>query len=135
MSIIASRVPNKLRLEFFPKHFGFPLMSIVEHSVYSWMRALSEDYNGGGWHFYQLSNKGVYLAPACKDRFLIGVPTNGFVEKVSADAAGIIATIFALNYLCNKSASYSHILYDKYYLLLDFADEHKESNHIFSAID
>ncbi|WP_347251921.1 antirestriction protein [Legionella sp.] len=133
MNIISSRVSNKLRLDFLTKHFGFPLLSKVDHTVDSWMRALCEHYQSGPWYVHELSNDGFYLVPACEDQFLISIPTNGFLERVSADAAGIIATLFALNYLCSKSPSY--IFYDNYYLLLDFAYEHKEAENIFAAID
>jgi len=123
MTIISSRVPDKLRLDFLPKHFGFPLMLKIESAVYSWMRALCNHYTGGYWQFYDLSNGGIYLAPESGDTFTVTVPSNYFSGQVSADAAGIIATLFALNQLCNKSPNLT--LYDKYYLLLDFANEHK----------
>jgi len=73
------------------------------------------------------------MAPDMDDLLPIFIDLNGYEGKVSADAAGIIASMFALNYLCNESASDKII--DQYYLLRDFASCHSEANSILQAID
>lgn len=61
------------------------------------------------------------------------VEGNYFDEVVSADAAGIIATLFALNDLaCETRCDWIIALY---YALLDFAREHPEEGSIMQAID
>src|ERR1700688_1442010 len=35
----------------------------VEDAVYRVMRDLAQEYRGGYWHFYELSNGGLYMAP------------------------------------------------------------------------
>lgn len=48
---------------------------------------LSEDYNGGFWNFYTLTNGGFYMAPAGDKRMRLEVDGNGFSGEMSADAA------------------------------------------------
>jgi len=102
--IKARRVAEKDRLDFLPRYFTPRWMLHGESLVYAWMRRLSPGlsggyllgYQGGYWEFYTLSNSGFYLAPTGQEMRLI-VEGNYFDEVVSADAAGIIATLFALN--------------------------------------
>jgi len=35
-----------------------------ENLVYLWMKKLCDEYNGGYWTYYKLSNGGYYMAPA-----------------------------------------------------------------------
>ncbi|MBA2708982.1 MAG: antirestriction protein [Tatlockia sp.] len=53
--------------------------------------------------------------------------------QVSADAAGVIATLFALSYVneLSQTEKYSN----SYHLLLDFAAQHQESSVIFTVIN
>ncbi|MGQ3890225.1 antirestriction protein [Legionella sp. CNM-1927-20] len=57
------------------------------------------------------------------------VPENGYQGQVSADAAGIIATFYTLNYLYYTNRS------DLYHLLLNYAHQHPERRKIAGAID
>lgn len=49
---------------FLPAFFGEEHMMNGEGLVFCWLRNLSEDYNGGLWNYYTLSNGGFYMAPA-----------------------------------------------------------------------
>ncbi|MNG28751.1 Antirestriction protein KlcA [compost metagenome] len=51
---------------------------------------------------------------------------------MSADAAGITASLFAI---CDLAQGGDEKLIDAYYALRDFAAEHAEANEIYSAID
>jgi len=106
----------------------------VERQVYSWLSTLSQDYSNGLWHFYTLSNGGGYLAPATPERFRIIVQSNDFSGTLSADAAGITATLFALSSLSFKFPRIE-ILSTRFHQLWDFAGEHAERRLIFQAID
>jgi hypothetical protein len=46
------------------------------------------------WEFYDLSNGGCYLAPN-RGAYELSAP-NGFEATVSADVAGLIASLYAL---------------------------------------
>ncbi len=137
-TIKASQVPEGDRLSFLPKHFG-KLMMKFEGTVYLWMRRLSTDYTGGYWNFYELSNGGFYMALSGERRFQFN-SLNYAQEEVSADAAGVIVTMFALNAIINGIAyeeepDLSENFIEGYYRLRDFAAEHAESRKIFALID
>ena len=70
-----------------------------EPLVYAWLDRLSADYNGGQWDFFELSNGGFYMAPVMPGPLRIDVHGNYYSGTVSADAAGVIATLFALGQL------------------------------------
>src|SRR3546814_6505276 len=54
---------------------------------------LSADFTGAYWHFYTLSNGGFYMAPGDQPQYRLEWDGNGFSGDVSADAAGLIATL------------------------------------------
>lgn len=135
--LVATEVAEDNRLLFFPALFGPRLMLRGEAIVYGWMRKLSPDYTGGLWNFYTLNNGGYYLAPAAPDRLTITVDGNGFEGELSADAAGIVATLFAL---CQLAAQHVDTeagdkFAEHYHQLRDFVYTHAEAGAIFRAID
>jgi Antirestriction protein len=134
--ISATLVAEGQRLNFLPKHFG-PHYLVGETAVYNAMKQLCASYNGGFWDFIELSNGGFYmrLSPpgeASKPMSISVEVGNGYSGEMSADAASIVATLFALNGLAFQGYE---DLSDKYYLLLDFAAFHAERREIFQAID
>lgn len=131
--VAASLVAEGDRLSFLPTFFGERVMLRGESLVYGWMRHLSEDYNGGFWHFYTLSNGGFYMAPATDKRMRLDVEGNGFSGEVSADAAGVVATMFALCQLAAETQDDRII--DLYFLLRAFMKDHPERDLMFRAID
>lgn len=133
ISITASLVAESNRLDFLPFYFGARLMSRGEELIYRWMDALSEDYDGGYWNFYTVSNGGFYMSPAYDKEMRVTVAGNDFSGELSADAAGIVATLFTLNQLAQVSEDEGII--NLYYLLRDFAMCHPENVNIFRAID
>ncbi|WP_131751197.1 MULTISPECIES: antirestriction protein [Legionella] len=131
-SIVSTLVSNKLRTYFLPVHFGRWMMR-AEGAIYDTLGSFSKTYQGGYWHFYELSNGGFYMAPAMDEPLRVFIPGNGYEGEVSADAAGIIATLFVL---CSLSHSTEEDRFIRgYHCLLDFAEQHMESAAIFAAID
>lgn len=137
--IIATRVSEADRLRFLPTYFGPSMLRMLrgETLVFDWMGRLCPVYQGGFWHFYTLSNGGFYMAPERSGLMQIEVDGNGFAGELSADAAGIIVTMFALNQLCAELAGTADAdaLIDRYHHLAAFAAEHAESALIYRAID
>jgi len=135
--VTATLIPENERFTFLPRYFGRKSFMLGEPLVYSWLDRLSEDYTGGFWNFYELSNGGFYLAPAGDTMYRIEVEGNGYRGQVSADAAGIIATFFAVGQLAAtvQDAAECGPLIDRYHHLLEFADSHPEGGAIFQAID
>lgn len=133
----AALVPDSHRLDFLPTYFGPRLMMRGESLVYGWLRLLCERYNGAYWHYYTLPDGGFYMAPNLTERLEIHVDGNGFCGELSADAAGIVATLFALCQLVAEVADTdaAEALIDRYHLLRHFAAEHAEAAGIFGAID
>ena len=130
--ITANLLPEESRMGFLPAFFGQAMM-IGEGLVYCWMRNLSEDYQGGYWDYFKLSNGGFYMAPRTSKKFRVLVAGNYFEGELSADAAGIVATLYALCELANRTASDRVV--DLYHLLRDYASEHPDAGQIFAAID
>lgn len=128
--ITAVLVPEALRLGVLPRFFGRS-MTLAECRVYDWMAALCSTYRGGYWHYYELSNGGFYMAPECSERMRLAVQGNGFDGAMSADAAGVVACLFAFCQLAGKEDRFI----DLYHQLRDFVGDHPESRSIFRAID
>ena len=128
-SISAKIVPLASMPDFLPYKCGTQYLA-VEMYTYAWMRRLCPDYVGGSWNFVELSNGGFFLFPVEKTQYHLVWPMNLFDGILSAEAAGIVATLYALNTLSSH-----HKIISSYYSLLEFVDYHPEASHIFAAID
>ena len=131
--IITSRVvPSRNRVAFLPRKFlGSCHYLRLESFVYGYAQKLIIDYQGGYWEFVDLSNGGLYML--CGDESVTVSCENHFCNNVSANASGIIATLYALCSLTARTQS-DHI-YSLYEKLLDYAETHNECKLIFAAID
>lgn len=130
----ATIVPEACRLQFLPTMFGRSLLIIGENAVYSLMERLSPlDYHGGFWDFYEHEGKPLFLAPKTSSRFRITGGITGFQGEVSAEVAGIIATLFAFSHLSFRYPS--DYLAEGYGRLYAYSAEHPEASEIFQAID
>jgi hypothetical protein len=138
--ITATAVPVVKRMNFLPMLFTPQLMMHAEALLYTYADKLAnESYKGGLWEFYNLSNGGGYAAPLAPAQMNLNVDGNGFEGDMSADAAGIVFTLFVLGQLAHEHAGTSEVLTDKfsdhYHQLRDYASEHAEAGSIFRAID
>ncbi len=134
--VTAALVDDENRLDFLPTYFGVRLMLRGEALAYGWMRRLADAYKGGFWNYYELSNGGFYMAPEL-GRLRLEVPGNGYSGEMSADAAGIVATLFVLCQMANEvdGTDTADALIDRYYYLREFAAAHPEAGEIYRAID
>ncbi len=131
---VATLVTENRRADFLPGLFGLEHLMVAENTLYGLMEWLSpHDYGGGFWDFCEYEGKPLYVVPTSKDRYRITCDTNGYEGEVSADAAGIIATLFALSHLSFRYES--DLLVERYARLHAFAAEHPEASEIFQAID
>lgn len=129
----ATRVPDHRRMQFLPRFFGSDML-VGETLVFSWMHELAADYDGGCWEFYDLSNGGHYMAPDLSCETLrIRCSGNFYDGTMSLDAAGVVATLYALNSLVWKTRR--DRLKEMFDLLRDYAGDHTEGPAIFAAID
>jgi hypothetical protein len=129
--IQATKVLSEARMGTLPKHFGRYMM-IVEDAIYTSMRRLCAQYEGDSWDFFELSNGGFYMAPESQS-LVIRVDGNGYECRMSADAAGITACLFAFNHVSLQIQS--ELVAGHYYQLLDFVRTHAEVSLISRAID
>ena len=131
ITIVCTRVPDNLRLGFLPRHFGRHF-KLVESVIYSHMSNLCADYSGGYWDFFDLSNGGCYLAPNGRE-YALAAP-NGFEAVVSANVAGLIASLYAFSALSFELESVE-VFAERFHQLRGFALEHTDSAVILAAID
>jgi Antirestriction protein len=109
-----------------------PAPGTRKSTIGAFMRQLAKDYSGGYWHFYELSNGGFYMAPECEPLILL-VAGNGYAGRMSAEAAGITACLFAFSHLSFRIPD--EVIGCHYHQLRDFALEHPEASAILAAID
>lgn len=127
-------VPDNVRQNFLPTLFGRSHLIVAENAVYAWMERLSPlDYRGGSWDFYEHENKPLFLAPISKTRFRITGDVTCFQGEVSAEAAGIIATMFTFSHLSFQFET--ERLVEGYERLYAYSTDHPEASEIFQAID
>lgn len=130
---VAILVPEARRSAFLPELFGPKLFFAAENNIYNFMQWLCPDYRGGFWQFLEHRGKPLYLAPTSAPHYRIACRSNGYEGEVSADAAGIIATLFTFSHL-----SFDHPvdhLSDGFGRLHDYASGHPEAAQIYRAID
>jgi hypothetical protein len=129
--VVAVLVADDKRIDMLPSVFGTAHMMRAETLVNHWLRRLAESYTGGDWAYYTTTNDAFYMAPLGASTYELGL--RGASSELSADAAGIAASLFAWGQLCNETELDDHILV--YYALRDFAKEHAEGELILSLID
>ena len=130
--ITATKVADEDRLNFWLRHVGMAKMLAFERHVYCWMRRLCSHYDGGYWNFYDLSNGGFYIAPADEKKMWLTWPGNYFNDEMSADAAGIVVTLYALN---DFAEQISPAFGEKHRQLYDYIESHPEAQAIYAAKD
>lgn len=136
--IVCTPVPDEQRVAFWPQHFGcIPQWLILEPTVFTWMDRFCEDYSGGIWQFYTLSNGGAFMAPVAgadnDEKWRLFNAMNGNGAEMSAGAAGLAACLIAYSHhACRTECD---AMTEHYYRLRDYALAHPECNAIMHIID
>ena len=94
---------------------------------------MAEDYTGGYWDFYTLSNGGFYMAPSGDDIFHVSCD-NQYEGELSADALGITSCLYAYSHL-SFAGDFAREYARHYHLLRDFMMDHPEVRVILGATD
>lgn len=134
--ITASLVPDALRLHFWPQRFSdIPQWILLEPRIFGWMDHLCENYSGGIWSFYTLSNGGAFMAPDADsdDKWPLFNGMNGNGAEMSAEAAGIAVCL--MEYSHHACRTECDAMTAHYYRLRDYALQHPESSAILRIID
>lgn len=130
-SITVFEVPENKRLEQLPSNFGQQFLR-VESAIYLFMEKLCKQYNGGYWDFYTLSNDGFFMAPAMGNSLTIEWADNYFEGTMTANAAGIVACLFAYSATAGQGSEEAA---EQFHRLRDYALHHNERGLILKAID
>jgi hypothetical protein len=110
----------------------FPLE--LEPVIYNITERMAEDYSGGYWDFYTLSNGGFYMAPAGDEVFHVTCD-NMFEGSLSADALGIVGCQYAYSHLSFGGDAFAHNYADHYHRLREYMMDHPEVRAILGATD
>ena len=133
-TVTAILVPDNQRIKTTADLFGMHFPMKLEPAIYYFAEMLADDYRGGYWQFYTLSNEGFYMAPEQDEPFQVS-SMNGFEGSVSADALGLVVCLYAYSHLSFGEGKFAEICAEHYHRLLDFACEHREAGLILRAID
>ena len=125
-------VPENRRLAFLPKHCG-RFFGLCEMAVYSMAGQLCDDYDGGYWHYYDLSNGGWYMGLDSDATYHVIWPGNFFDGEMSADAFSITANLYAFSAMFD-SPEENELFVHAYHALRNYAAEHAERELILAAI-
>jgi len=134
--ITVSSISDEQRLDFWPQHFGrIPQWILIEPRIFSWMDRFCEDYRGGIWQFYTLSNGGAFMAPETADgeKWTLFNNMNGNRAEMTSEAAGIAVCL--IEYSHHACRTECDAMTDHYYRLRDYALVHPEFRAIFAIID
>jgi hypothetical protein len=139
-TISSHLVPEADRLAFVDKLFGINYVLTLEPTVFRFAEQLAAPvYNGGYWQFFALSNGGFYMAPRLSTIFKVSCE-NGFEGKLSADALGLTACLYAYSHLSfgdgmTNTGEFAATCADQYHLLREHMFGHPEVRAILGAID
>ncbi len=132
--ITRQQVSDDQRISITVDLFGVYFPMRLEPFVYAMTSKLSDDYGGGYWQFYSLSNGGFYMSPDSDGRFQV-ICENGHECLMSADALGITACLYAYSHLSFGDDDFSETCARLYHLLREYMLDHQEARSIFAAID
>jgi hypothetical protein len=128
-------VPENHRLAITEKLFGDHFSMCLEPLIYNFTDKMADDYHGGYWEFYTLSNGGFYMAPASDRRFHVTCD-NFFEGDLSADTLGITVCLYAYSHLSFAGVpDLADTCNEQYQLLREYVFEHPEVQAILGATD
>jgi len=88
-SITRQLIAEQERVNHTAALFGINFSLKLEPFVFFMADTMCEEYNGGYWKFYALSNDGFFMAPSTDASFHVSCE-NGFEGTLSADAFGVV---------------------------------------------
>ena len=133
--ITSLRVPETDRMAFVDNLFGISYVLKLEPTVFRFAEQLAAPaYKGGYWEFQSLGNGGFYMAPRLDTIFRVSCE-NGFQGKLTADALGITACLYAYSQLSFGDGAFAETCAQHFHLLREYMLDHAEVQSILSATD
>ena len=127
-------VPEDQRLFIVERLFGIAFPLQLEPVIYGITERMAEDYDGGYWEFWTLSNEGFYMAPS-EDRIFHVKCQNMYEGDLSADALGITSCLYAYSHLSFTDGDIAREYARHYHRLREYMVEHPEVREILGATD
>ena len=128
-------VPEDQRLDVTAELFGIHFPLAIEPVIYGITERMAQDYQGGYWNFYSLDNGGFYMAPDGDRAYQVSCD-NYWQGELSADALGIVSTLYAFSNLSfSRDDNFGRLCARHYHLLREYMYEHPELAAILGAID
>ena len=128
-------VPEDQRLAVTADLFGAHFPLAIEPVIYGITERMAEDYHGGYWNFYRLSNSGFYMAPDGELVYPVSCD-NCYQGELGADALGVVASLFAYSHLSfSGDTDFARACARHYHWLRAYMMEHAEVAAILGAID
>jgi hypothetical protein len=107
----------------------------LEPLIFNLTDHIADNYTGGYWDFYTLSNGGFYMSPCSDETFNVSCE-NGFEGRLSGDTLGIVVCLYAYSHLSfGTESQFTDTCAQQYHWLREYALEHDEAGEIFSAVD
>jgi hypothetical protein len=133
-SITNTIVPESERLAFVDRLFGISYVIKLEPTVFTMTERIAPEYSGAYWMFHALGNGGFYMSPRFDTEFSISCE-NGYEGKLSPDALGITACLYAFSHLSFGDGRLAETCAEQYHLLREYLFEHAEAKAILRATD
>jgi hypothetical protein len=134
LTVTRELVPEDRRMDIVERLFGMAFPLQLEPVVYGITDRMAEEYTGGCWNFFTLSNGGFYMAPA-EDTIFHVKCQNMYEGDLSADALGIAACLYAYSNLSFSLSDVAREYARHYHLLREYMVEHPEVREILGATD
>ena len=135
MIITKKLVTAQKRTSHTARLFGLNFPMRLEPVVYTITDRIAEDYLGGFWDFWELSNGGFYVSTR-SDKYFNVCCDNGYDGAMSANALGITVCLNAYSNLSfGTESQFTHTCAQQYHWLRDYALDHDEARAIFRAVD
>lgn len=122
-------------------HDAMPYWQIGQNLLDYFIATLLPEPPAGPWYGSTLPNGGYFVRPVANEVLQVQ-STNGLMATVSAEAAGMVVTLFAMATVLEQvyrpdatPTADQYRLDERYYLLRDHALAHPESQVIMDLID
>ena len=127
-------VPESERLAHVDRLFGIQYVLKLEPTVFTMAERIAPEYSGAYWIFHTLGNGGFYMSPRSDTMFSVCCE-NGYEGKLSPDALGITACMYAFSHLSFGDGRLAEACAEQYHLLREYLFEHLEAKAILRATD
>lgn len=128
-----TRVPKLQRAQTMHQYWGDRCVNL-EMFVFSFMNTFNDAYNGGYWNLNITSNDALFISLNTEEPVRLISPLNYGDETMSAEAAGLVLTIYGCSYALDKYPEEALIpeTYDK---LMAVVGDHPEASKIYRLLD